>query len=304
MRFNMDDEIYEKYMQAGKIAAEAREYGAKLIKPGVRFLNVTNKIESKIQKNGAGLAFPVNISINKIAAHYSPRHDDTSVFMEGDVVKLDVGAHIDGYIADTAITIEVGTNNHEAIINASKDALNNAIKLMKANIDLSQIGKVIEDTITSFGYKPIDNLTGHGLKRYELHSGMSIPNVSNSLSKIKPKAGDVVAIEPFATNGAGHVVSGKGSNIYICTAPLRSKFIRDPKSRFLLKRLNDKFKTLPFAERWCVNTIPNVDVSLRKLSFLGVVNQFPQLIEKDNGIVTQTEHTVIVTKDGCEVTTS
>ncbi|MCK5112756.1 MAG: M24 family metallopeptidase, partial [Thermoplasmatales archaeon] len=146
----MDDTIYDKYKRAGKIVAEARDYGAGLIKPGVSFLEVANLVESMILKEEAGLAFPVNISINEGAAHYSPRHDDTLVFKKGNVVKLDVGAHIDGYIADTAITVEVETNNYSNMIKASSDALDNAIGLVKADVDLSKIGKIVEETIKSY----------------------------------------------------------------------------------------------------------------------------------------------------------
>lgn len=299
----MDDNIYEKYKCAGKIAAEVRDSGAELIKPRVSFLEVANHVESAIKEKGAGIAFPVNISLNEIAAHYSPRHDDTLVFKKGDIVKLDVGIHIDGYIADTAITVEVGTNNHDDMIKASNDALDNAIGLVKSGVDLSEIGKVVEETISSYGYRPIDNLTGHSLKQYELHSGMSVPNVSNMSSKVKPQDGDVLAIEPFATNGAGHVISGKGSNIYLCSKSFRSKIIRDNRSKILFDKMRTKFKTLPFAQRWYEELFPNSDLALKKLSFLGLIKHYPQLIDAKNGIVTQKEHTVIVKEDGCEVIT-
>lgn len=300
----MDDTIYDKYKKAGKIAAEARDYGVSLIKPGVRFLEVANLIESMIIKKGTGLAFPVNISINEVAAHFSPRHDDILVFEKGNVVKLDIGAHIDGYIADTATTVEVGTNNYGNMIKASKDALENALGVVRANIDLSEIGKVVEDTINNYGYKAINNLSGHSMEQYELHSGISVPNVSNTHCKIKPKEGDVLAIEPFATNGEGRVIAGTGSNIYICNKSFRSKLIRDNKSKKLFDNLMVKFKTLPFAQRWCTNFLPNKnDLTLKKLSFLGLIKHYPQLIEAKDGIVTQCEHTVIVKDEGCEVTT-
>ncbi len=300
----MDDTIYDKYKQAGKIAAAARDYGAGLIKPGVSFLEVANLVESMILKEKAGLAFPVNISTDEGAAHYSPRHDDTLVFKKGNVVKLDVGTHIDGYIADTAITVEVETNNYSNMIKASSDALDNAIGLVKAGVDLSEIGKIVEETIKSYGYKPISNLSGHSLEQYELHSGTSIPNVSNTHNKTRPREGDVLAIEPFATNGQGRVVSGKGSNIYLCDKSFRSKLIRDNKSKNLFNKLMVKFKTLPFAQRWCEDLLPDGgDRALKKLSFLGLIKHYPQLIEAKGGTVTQKEHTVIVKEDGCEITT-
>jgi len=299
----VDDDVYEKYKRAGKIVAEARDYGVGLIKPGSSFLEVANSMESKIMDEGADLSFPVNISRNEIAAHYSPRHDDKLFFKKGDVIKLDVGSHVDGYIADTAVTVEVETHKYDNMIKASSDALDKAIRLMKADISLSEIGKTIEETIKSYGYKPIDNLTGHSLERYKLHSGMSVPNVSNMFDRIKPKAGDVLAIEPFATNGAGHVVSGNGSNIYICERSFRSRVVRDNKSKILFSNMKNKFKTLPFAERWSEKFFPNSDMILRRLSYLGLIRQYPQLIEINGGIITQKEHTVIVTENGCEVTT-
>ena len=300
----MDDTIYEKYRHAGKIAAKARDYGAELVKEEVSILEVATKIESMILGNGGGLAFPVNISINEIAAHYSPRHDDTSsVFKKGDVVKLDLGAHIDGYIADTALTVEVGTNKYIDMIKAPRQALENAIGLLKANINLSDVGKSIEENITSYGYRSIDNLTGHSLERYNLHSGLSVPNVSDKLNTCRPKPGDVFAIEPFATNGAGHVISGKSSNIYRYVKSDRSILIRDSKTRFLANSINKKFNMLPFAERWCIDILPNTDISLKKLLFAGCIKQYPQLVDAKDGVVTQAEHTVIIYEDGCEVTT-
>ena len=301
----MDDDIYEKYRHAGEIAAEARDYGANLIKPGVRLLDVANNVESKIRERGAGISFPVNISINEIAAHFSPRHDDTLVFKKGDVVKLDVGSHIDGYIADTAVTVEVGANKYGEMIKASSDALENAINHVKAGVDLSEIGKIVEDTIKSYGYKPIDNLTGHSLQQYELHSGLSVPNVANTFHRVKPKVGDVLAIEPFATNGAGHVKAGGQSNIYLCNQSFRSKIVRDNRSKIMFNKISSRFNTLPFAQRWCQNFISGgVDPVLRRLSLLGLIKHYPQLVDAKDGVVTQKEHTVIVKGEGCEVTTS
>jgi methionyl aminopeptidase len=300
----MEYDIFEKYRQSGKIAAEVRKYGVQLIKPGVRFLDVAEKIESQIVKKGAGIAFPVNISINEIAAHYTPTYDDPLVFRKGDVVKLDVGTHIDGYIADTAETCEVGTNNYEPLISASSEALDNAIHSMKAHVNLAEIGRTVQNTISSFGYKPVDNLTGHSLKQYELHSGMSVPNIENFSQKITPKEGDVLAIEPFASNGAGHVMAGLGSNIYLCNTSLRSRFIRDMRSKIMLQKLSSRFKTLPFAQRWCHNFVSDgIEPVLKKLSFLGLIKHYPQLVDAKGGIVSQKEHTIIVQSDGCEVIT-
>ena len=300
----MDDDVYEKYKRAGKIAAEARDYGAGLIKTGISFLDVADSVESRIVEKGAGVAFPVNISVNEIAAHYTPRHDDKLVFKKGDVVKLDVGVHVDGFIADTAVTVEVETNEYGDMIEASSDALDAAIDMIKPGVNLGDVGKKIEETIKSYGYKSIENLTGHSLECYNLHSGISVPNVSTKLGGVKPKDGNVLAVEPFATNGRGHVVSDKGSNIYLCTKSFRSRFVRENRSKIMFKKIKAEFRTLPFSQRGCKKIFPNnADMILRRLSFLGVIKHYPQLVEQNQGIVTQKEHTVIIKDGGCEVTT-
>jgi methionyl aminopeptidase len=219
-------------------------------------------------------------------------------------VKLDVGAHIDGYIADTAITVELETHVYNTMIQASSEALEKAISILNVEIPLSEVGKIIENTITAYGYKPINNLMGHGLDQYELHSGLSIPNVGAFGGKTKLKDGDVVAIEPFATNGAGHVIAGEGSNIYLCNKSLKAKFIRDNKTKLILEKIITNYGTLPFSQRWCYNLIPNGgDIALKKLSFLGLMKHYPQLVEAKGGMVTQKEHTVIIKENGCEVIT-
>jgi len=299
----MDEEIFEKYMRAGKIASEARNYGAELIKPGVSYLDVANKVESKIRSLGADISFPVNIAVNNLAAHYSPRHDDKLAFKKNDLVKLDVGTHIDGYIADTAVTIQVDTDKYDDLIKASSEGLDKAIKNIKPGMKLSNIGKLVEETISSFGFRPIDNLTGHSLNKFVLHSGISVPSVNDITNISKPKKDDVIAVEPFATDGKGHVVSGEGSNIYICNNSIKSRLIRDKRSRLLFHRFKKKFKTLPFAQRWVEESFGNSDLTLRKLGYLGFLRHYPQLFEQKNGMVSQKEHTLIITDDGCEVTT-
>jgi len=299
----MEDEVYEKYKLAGSIAADAREFGKELIKSGVSYLDIVNKIELKILNDGAGLAFPVNISVNDIAAHFSPRHNDRLIFQKRDVVKLDIGAHIDGYIADTALTIEVESNLNNDLIKASTDALDIAVNLMKPGVNLTELGAAVQKTITSYGYKPIDNLTGHSMQRYLLHAGVSVPSVANTANNSILKAGDVLAIEPFATTGAGHVISGEGSNIYLCKNSINLGLIRDSRSKLLFDKVKKEFKTLPFAQRWFEKQFSNSEIVLRKLSFLGLLKHYPQLIDAKKGVVSQAEHTVILTEEGCEIIT-
>lgn len=282
--------MYEKFKLAGKIAGDALKYGLGLIKEGVSYLEVAEKVESYILKN-AKIAFPVNISVNNIAAHYTPNPEDKHVFRRGDVVKLDVGAHVNGYIGDTAATIEVGSNEHGDLIEASKMALENAISIVRAGIKIAEIGEEIEKTINSYGYRPIRNLQGHSIEQYKLHAGLSIPNYAGYSGGEILKEGDVVAIEPFATDGEGYVIDDGRSNIYqvIRKSQAAGDFLKN-------------FGTLPFAERW----VYRHGLSKMKLNFMvrkRIIHSYNILIEAKNGIVSQKEHTIMVTSDSCEILT-
>ncbi|MEF8848135.1 MAG: type II methionyl aminopeptidase [Candidatus Thermoplasmatota archaeon] len=299
----MDEEIYKKYLKAGRIAKKARLKAKKIIEPGKSYLEVVNTVEKIIKDNGAGLAFPVNLSVNEIAAHYTPHSSDKKEFKKGEIVKIDVGAHVDGYIADTAETIEVENNKYDRLIDSSKKALESVLDIIKPGLKLRKIGKTIEETINSYGFNSIDNLTGHSLGKHNLHSGLSIPNTSQISATKKLKQGDAVAIEPFATDGKGHVVSGEASNIYICQKSMKSRLVRDKRYKIIYERLKRRTKNLPFSQRKVVQLSKNSRLILRRLEYLGLVRQYPQLIEQNKGIVTQKEHTIIVEKDGCTVTT-
>jgi methionyl aminopeptidase len=295
----MDENALNRYRLAGKITAEARDLGKNLIKHGTPYIDVVNAIEEYMVEKGARVAFPVNIAIDNIAAHYTPKHDEKMTFQRGTLVKLDVGAHINGYIADTAVTVEVGTQNGRDLIKASQEALMVAIEMVRPGVNLGQVGKMVEQTITSYGFKPINNLTGHSLERYKLHAGISIPNVEEFNSG-KVKAGDVLAIEPFATNGSGKVKSWKNSNIYRLIKP---KITKNKDANKLLEVIQKYRRTLPFSERFAYKFVKRPDAALSKLRQIRAITMYPILIEKEDGLISQTEHTVIVTEDGCEIIT-
>ncbi len=295
----MDKEIVEKYRKAGKIAGGAREYGISLVSENTLLLDVAEKIEKYILEKGARIAFPVNIGINDVAAHYTPKHDDKTVFKNGDVVKIDVGAHVDGYIGDTAGTVEVGTENYKNLINASKEALSVAIELIKPGIDLSVVGNAVENIIRSYSFVPVENLTGHSLEKYRLHAGKSVPNVSSNV-KEKIRKDDVLAIEPFATNGFGRVDGKTPGNIYRL---VRYRETKTENGKRLLDYIKENFSVLPFAERWCVNVVDSIDKAIKELMRERIIMPYPVLHEIGKGVVTQTEHTIIVTGNGCEIVT-
>ncbi len=295
----MEENELKAYREAGKIAVKAREWSRDLIKEGAKLLDIAEKIEKKILDHGGEIAFPVNICINDITAHYTPKFNDETVIKENDVVTIDLGAHVDGYIADTAYTIDL-SGKYEKMLNANKDALEKAINLVKPDVSVSEIGKLVQKTLKDAGFKPIENLTGHEVKQYDLHAGLSIPNIEVPY-KWKIEEGMVLAIEPFATDGYGRVIESKQAEIF---SLLEAKPTRMREARMLLNEV-EKRKKLPFAERWFCKKINPMKLSLilRDLVSNEVLNAHPVLHEKEKGVVSQFEHTMIVTGDGCEVTT-
>ncbi|MFO8132330.1 MAG: type II methionyl aminopeptidase [Thermoplasmatota archaeon] len=283
----------EEYRKAGRVVGTALHAGAGLVEEGVSYLEVAEQVEDMICAE-AGMAFPVNISVNEVAAHYTPEPDDKRCFAAGDVVKLDAGAHVDGYIGDAALTVAVG-GGHDELIAAAREALDAAIGLVRAGVTIAELGGHVEDTITSHGFRPVENLQGHSLERYNLHAGLSIPSVANDNTR-RLTAGEVVAIEPFATDGAGRVVNGDSGNIYHMIGRGRGKTAR---------AMQQRFDGLPFASRWMDGIVPRrrIDLSLAFLQRRRVVRPYSMLVEADGGLVAQAEHTLLVTEDGCEILT-
>lgn len=288
----MKKSVVEKYKGAGKIAKGIRKEARKKLKPGLKILDLVEELENKIREKAA-IAFPINMAIGEEAAHATPRANDKGVLKKGQVVKVDVGVHIDGYIADTAVTKEIGTEKHQDLIEASENAFKAALDLIKkGERDLSEIGKAVQTEITRKGFSPIKNLSGHQLEKYDLHAGINIPNFETMRGK-KLRNGMAVAIEPFATTGAGFVKEGKKGQIYRVK---KEKSVRLGKD--ILKIL-EKRRGLPFAKRWLLKKLnrARIEIGLKKLVSANAIKRFPVLREKSKGLVSQKEHTIIVKED-------
>ncbi|HII40689.1 MAG TPA: type II methionyl aminopeptidase [Thermoplasmata archaeon] len=294
----MDPDVRAWLHEAGRVSREAKERAMEMVAEGVLLLDVAEEIEGIMRKRGLRPAFPTCISIDHVAAHYSPTHDDALRFRRGNVVKLDLGAQRDGWIADTAATVEVGTRNWSRLISASELALQTAIEAVQPGVETRLLGEGIRRAIEANGYKPIRNLTGHTIERYVLHAGKSVPNIAHGHDTLEE--GDVVAIEPFSSSGAGEVDGSRTGNIY---RVLRAKPPKDAQLAEFLNQLAAEFKTLPFAERWAYALNPKAPALLNQLLRTRAVMTYPALLDVGAGIVAQTEHTMIVTARGAEVTT-
>lgn len=286
--------IEQDYIKAGEIAAKAREYGAGLIKPGANVVDVADKIEKKIIELGGELAFPAQMSLNDVAAHQMPEED---VVFKDEVVCLDVGVCVNGYVGDTACTIDLSGKNSK-LVEASRKALDEALKLVKPGVEIRKIGAKIHEVITSYGFAPINNLSGHGVGQYIIHKKPSIPNYDNG-DKTKLVSGQVIAIEPFASAGKGMIYESGGAHIFMLK---RKKPVRNRMTRKVLGEI-EKFNGLPFVLRWLKKcSKAEIMFALRELRQLEVLEEFPSLVDKNHGLVSQAEHTVIV-KEKSIVTT-
>ncbi|SNZ06646.1 methionine aminopeptidase, type II [Natronoarchaeum philippinense] len=291
---DLDAEQYEKHREAGEILAQVREEAAERVEVGASHLEVAEFAEDRIRELGGKPAFPVNISIDEEAAHATPSVGDETTFGE-EMINLDIGVHVDGWLADTAVTVDLSGNTELA--EAPAEALDAALDLIEPGVETGEIGAEIESVIEGYGYNPVVNLTGHGLGHWEQHTEPTIPNRSVSQGTTL-EVGDVVAIEPFATDGSGKVSEGSDEEIF---ALEREGSVRNRQARQALEQIAEEFRTLPFATRWL--DVSRASMALRRLKSADIVHGYPVLKEDDGALVSQKEHTIIVTEDGCEVTT-
>ena len=297
-----DQEAIEKFHLSGKILRESREELKPLIQENMPIIEVCEKAESLIKQKGGKPAFPCNVSINEVTAHYTSPPNDSTKIPENSVVKVDMGVHIDGYVTDTAFTVCFNPE-HMTMVLAAQDGLQAAIDTIHADMSTSTIGAIIEKTIRNRGFKPISNLTGHSVGRYLIHAGTSIPNIKQfSLTKVKK--GQIYAIEPFSTllEAVGRVENHPKKTIFRL---IKNKKIQNPYAQKLLKYIDKNFKTLPFAERWLKDVIPSNqhNQAFNNLIKSKAISGYPILVEVSGKTVCQAEHTILVEKDGCEVLT-
>ena len=295
----MDAETLKDYEKACQIAAEALQYGRRLIVKGSDLLDVTEKTEQFIlvQKK-AGLAFPVQLSLNSTAAHYYPDHDEKTLLTD-QVIKIDVGVHINGYIGDNALTVDL-SGQYGELVKASQEALKNAIAVVKDRVMIGDIGTAIQETITGYGFSPVRNLSGHGLEKYDIHAPPSIPNTATGDSTTLSE-GQVIAIEPFASTGAGMIMETSNANLFQLN---HEKPVRDPTTQEILRFIR-QYEGFPFAKRWLVAKYPlfKVNLALKNMLNQDILKEYTPLVDKAKGIVSQAEHTMLVEKDRARVLT-
>ncbi len=300
----MEEWELKAYLKAGDIARRVKEEALRYVRPGMKLVNVCEHLEGLIRSLGGQPAFPINISINEVAAHRTALISDDEVIPSDSVVKVDIGVHVDGFIADTAVTLCFNPA-YDLLIEATKEALDSALNSVKAGIRFSEVGKVIESIARRYGFRVVKNLSGHSLGRYLIHAGESIPNFYDRLNLRRFKSGAAYAIEPFLTKGFGYVKEGKLITIYSLKRTRIKGGLSSDEVK-LLNVINERFKTLPFTERWLKDLgygPSKLRELLRKLIKRGYLRGYPVLIEIASGVVAQFEDTIVIVDDNVVVTT-
>jgi methionyl aminopeptidase len=297
-----DKEELEKFRISGKILRETREEMRSYVKERMTILDICQKGEDLIRSKGGKPAFPINVSINEVAAHYTAPPDDRSTIPEGSIAKVDIGVHVDGYVTDTAFTACFNSEG-KAMAATAELALKTIVENIHGDMSLGSIGSLAENIIKNRGFKPISNLTGHSVGRYLIHAGTSIPSVSG-YNPNKVKANEIYAIEPFVTlpDAVARVEDNPQTTIYRF---LKAKSLKSDAAKKLAKHIEVNFRTLPFAERWVIGVVSKEKYKeafqelIRSKSIMG----YPVFVEASKKPVAQAEHTLLIKENDCEVLT-
>lgn len=302
MKMMVPSQVFEKYRRAGEIAAKVRNEMKEFASEGMLVIEICERAEEMIRKMGGKPAFPCNVSVNEVAAHYSSPPKDTTQIPENSLVKIDVGVHVDGYIADTATTV-CFNSEYDDLVSAAERALERAVQIVRPGLSMSKFGSEVERVIRNYGFRPVSNLTGHQVGRYLIHAGKALPNVSHlSTAKIQP--GEAYAVEPFVTlaNGAGRVDAGDEAHIFRF---LKHKSLKNARTKDLLKYIEENFRSLPFSERWLRDFMCRewyVKAFSELLSSKSLTS-YPVFVEASRKPVAQAEHTVLVREKNSVVLT-
>ena len=216
----------EYCQSAANIHIEVRKELKDFIKPGKKLIDICNFIENKIghlssKKHGPqinnGIAFPTGISLNNIAAHWTPGSNDVQVLKEDDICKIDYGVHLNGIIVDSAFTVSFDSK-YDNLLEASRTSTELGIKLSGPDAVLSDIGKEIQENLESYEIelegktyliKSIKDLTGHQIEPYKIHARKRVPNFYLENYKERMEEDEFYAIETFASTNYTKVSHGK-----------------------------------------------------------------------------------------------
>ncbi|KAK4191492.1 putative methionine aminopeptidase [Podospora australis] len=311
---NLNSDFLNDYRHAAEAHRQTRQWAQKNIKPGQTLTEIANGIEDSVRalvghqglEEGdaqiAGMGFPTGLSINHCAAHYTPNAGNKMVLQQDDVMKVDIGVHVNGKIVDSAFTLAFNPR-YDPLLEAVKAATNEGIKHAGIDARLGEIGGYIQEVMesyeieldgTTYPIKSIRNLNGHTILPYSIHGTKSVPIVKSN-DQTKMEEGDVFAIETFGSTGNGYVHEEGEVSHYARRSDAPKVDLRLSSAKSLLNVINKNFGTLP----WCRRYLDRLGqekylLGLNNLVQNGIVEAYPPLVDKKGSYTAQFEHTILI----------
>jgi len=300
--------IYNDIRRAGEVHRQVRKYVQGIVRPGLALTELVESLEKAsrtlIEADGLkqGIAFPTGVSINHIAAHFTPNPGDKTVLKQDDVLKIDFGTHVNGYIIDSAFTVTFD-EKFDNLKNAVKEATNTGIREAGIDVRLCDIGAAIQEVMESYEIelngktypiKSVRNLNGHTISPYVIHGGKTVPIVKGG-DQTKMEENEFYAIETFGSTGRGQVIEDLECSHYMKSPHAAQATIRLPKSKALFQHINKNFSTLCFCRRWLDDAGEKQHfMSLKNLIDVGAIEPYPPLVDIKGSYVAQYEHTLVL----------
>ena len=290
----MDERILKTYEKLRDVTAEVADYLRNNIKPENSVKEVLESAEKLVREKGFEPTFPFQVSINEVAAHMTPGPNEDIKIPNNSLVKVDFGVQDNGICTDTAFTLGFGEFN-DNLIKAATEAMEAGVKTAGPGVDVSEVANAIAEVVESYDLNVIRELGGHMIQEFVLHGPVFIPTyrVEKNIYEMKP--GDVFAIEVFVTTGSGHVVNKHPSHIFSLNPEM---FIYLRAGKDVVTQLYNKYKTLPFADRWEPRLFNYRKVTIRQLIRKKIITEYPPLVEKTGAMVAQAEKTVVIKENG------
>ncbi|KAF9787077.1 methionine aminopeptidase 2-like protein [Thelephora terrestris] len=304
-----DPEItYSNIRRAAEVHRQVRRAARKFIEPGKSMIEIAEYIENGtralVEESGleCGVGFPTGLSLNSCAAHYTPNGGDNIVLKQEDVLKVDFGVHVKGRIVDSAFTL-TWDHTYDKLLEGVQAATNTGVREAGIDVRLCDIAAAIQETMESYEVevggkilpvKPIANLSGHSINRYQIHGGKSVQLVKNN-DQTKMEEGEYYAIETFGSTGRGHVIEDGECSHYAKIAHAPNVPLKLTSAKTLLRTITKEFGTLPFCRRYLDRVGESKYLlALTNLVKQGIVQDYPPLCEAKGVMTAQFEHTLIL----------
>ena len=303
----------ESMRKAGECHKQIRKYAQTIIKPGIKLIDMVQKIENMLRfitnqhLIECGQAFPTGCSLNNVAAHYTPNKGDETILKYEDVMKLDFGTQMNGYIIDCAFTVAFDPT-YDNLLKASKEATQEGIKNAGIDVRLGELGGIIGEILNSYEVeikgkthkiKAIKDLCGHTMERFKIHGGKSVPlyrDDSSETSNIKMEEGELYAIETFATTGSGNTHEKHPWSHFMKNPDVFNNVkIKASQPKSLFKYIDEHFSTMAFCPRWLEESgYTGIDKSLKYLCDHNLVEPYPPLADIEGCYTSQFEHSFML----------